>query len=216
MGILFGFTADDVTGEVTDVNEGANSTVVVTTPPVVDPISDAVNNVRFACNGFAAGLAGAGIDIRARSYFRFQLPEPGRITVYGHLTYGGISTVIGQSAGWIFDNPGSAKVNLLARMRVRVRGENGRIILTRNTAFRPLFEVAANGYGGVTTTQTEIAFAGILEQFLTISTPEVILPDDAIFVRVEYAMSAFAFSHGEFVADFDGSGLNVPMVIVNY
>ena len=100
-------------------------------------------------------------------------------------------------------------------MRVCVRGENGAILLTRNTGFRTLLEVTADGSGG-TTTQTEVASAGILEQFLTISTPEVVLPDDAIFVRVEYAMSAFALSHGEFVADFDGSGVNVPMVVVNY
>ncbi|MDF3048870.1 MAG: hypothetical protein K0R87_508 [Pseudonocardia sp.] len=106
MGILFGFTADDVTAQVADVTEGPNSTVAVTTPPTADPISDAVNNVRFACNGFAAALDFAGVDIRARSFFRFQLPEPGRITVHGHLTYGGVSTVIGQNAGWIFDNPG--------------------------------------------------------------------------------------------------------------
>jgi hypothetical protein len=215
MGILFGFTAEDVMANVIDTTEGDDSTVVVTTPPTVGPISDAVNNVRFACHGFAAGLDFAGIDIRARSYFIFQIPEPGRITVHGHLTYGGVSTVIGQGATWLFDNPGFAKVTLMAKMRVRVRGENGEIIFTRSTARRTLFEIAADGSGG-TTTQTAAASAGLLEQFLTVATPEVVLPDDSILVRVEYLMSAFAMHGGEFVADFDPGGLNVPMVVVNY
>ena len=85
-GILFAFQADDITTKVTDTFTDANSTVVVTTPLTQDPISDAVNNVRFACNGFAPDGDFAGIEARTRSFFTFKLPQAGRITVHGHLT----------------------------------------------------------------------------------------------------------------------------------
>jgi hypothetical protein len=77
VGILFGFKADSVTAAVVDTTTEPNSTVVVTTPPTVDPISDAVNNARFACNGFAADGTTAAIELRTRAFFTFKIPQAG-------------------------------------------------------------------------------------------------------------------------------------------
>src|SRR5215213_2129512 len=100
MGILFGFKADDISTAVLDTFIEQNSTVVTTTPLTVDPISDAMNNVRFAVNGFAADGAFAGLDMRTRAFFKFRIPEASRITVFGHLTYHGVSTVSARRQSW--------------------------------------------------------------------------------------------------------------------
>jgi hypothetical protein len=217
MGILFGFKADDITTAVVDTFTDPNSTVVITTPLTVDPISDAVNNVRFAVNGFAADGTFAGIDLRTRAFFTFKIPQASRITVFGHLTHHGISTVTGRRKSWLFDWAGFAGFQLSARMRVRVRGSNNQIVFTRNSPTRMLFSRTADGENG-TRTFTDIVAAGILEEFLTVTPPDLVLPDDTIFVRMQYNITAFAVDGAEFVADFDatGSGLNVPMVIVNF
>lgn len=217
MGILFGFKADSITATVVDTITESNSTVVVTTPPTADPISDAVNNVRFACNGFAADGTTGAIDLRTRTFFTFKIPQASRITVFGHLTFSGMSTVTARGSSWIFDRPGFAICQVLGRMRVRVRGANNQIVFTRSSATRILFDRRAFGDNG-SSTETDIVFAGIMEEFLTVAPPDVVLPGDTIFVRMQYSILGLANDGGEFVLDFDagGSGLNVPMVVVNF
>lgn len=216
MGILFGFKANDVTASVVDTDTDQNGTVVVTTPITIDPISDAVNNVRFALNGFAGDNGSAQIEMRTRAFFTFQIPEVSRITVHGHLTFGGVTTVSGRASTWLLDLAGYATLTMSARMRVRVRGPNGQIVFTRS-ATRILLLSFESGVNG-TSTQTDIVSAGLLEEFITISPPDLVAPGDTIFVRVQYNLQASASGGGEFIADFDAvsGGLNVPMVVVNY
>jgi hypothetical protein len=215
MGILFGFQAHDITTVVTDTIVDDNSTIVQTTPIVADPVSDAVNNVRFACNGFAAEGDLAFISMRARSFFRFQIPEASRITVFGHLTFGGVSTLTGRAQTWFLDRPGFARMFLTARMRVRVVGENGQTVFTRHSPERTLFDRFRRGTNH-TRTRTDFISAGLMEEFLTVTPPEAVLPEDRINVRMQYTITALSVDGGEFILDFDGSGLNVPMVVVNY
>lgn len=215
MGILFGFQAHDITTAVTDNIVDANSTIVQTTPIAADPVSDAVNNVRFACNGFAADGDLAFISMRARSFFRFQIPQTSRITVFGHLTFGGVSTLTGRGPSWFLDRPGFARMFLTARMRVRVVGANGQTVFTRHSSERVLFDRQRRGTNH-TRTRTDFVAAGLMEEFLTVTPPEAVLPEDRINVRMQYTVTAFALDGGEFICDFDGNGLNVPMVVVNF
>lgn len=215
MGILFGFQAHDITTAVTDNIVDANSTIVQSTPIAADPISDAVNNVKFACNGFAADGDLAFISMRARSFFRFQIPQTSRITVFGHLTFNGVSTVTGRGQSWLLDHPGFARVILTARMRVRVVGANGQTVLTRHSPERTLFDRSRRGTNH-TRSRTDFVAAALMEEFLTVAPPEAILPDDRINVRMQYTVTAFALEGGEFIVDFADDGLNVPMVVVNY
>jgi hypothetical protein len=217
MGILFGFKAYDITTKVleTFTESTSEGNIVISTPLTVDPISDAVNNVRVAFNGFATDDTFCIARVRARSFFKFQIPEAGRITVHGHMTYGGVTTVTGRGPSWLLDWPGMATVALLGRMRVRVRDENDRIVFTRNSPERSLFGRLRRGTNG-TRTSTDIVSAGLLEEFFTMSPPEIVQPSHRIYVRMQYIVQALASQGAEFVVDFDGSGLNVPMVIVNY
>jgi hypothetical protein len=217
MGILFGFKADEVTANVLDTDVNHSGNVVVTTPLTIDPISDAVNNVRFAFNGFAGDGGTAQIEMRTRAFFTFQIPDVSRITVHGHFTFGGLSTVSGRASSWLLDLPGSGLFQASARMRVRVRGPNNEIVFTRTSGERLLFFRFASGTNG-SRTVTDIVSAGLLEEFITIAPPDLVAPGDTIFVRLQYNVLASALDGGEFIADFDasGGGLNVPMVVVNY
>jgi hypothetical protein len=219
MGILFGFRADSISAAVIDSHTETDSTLVVTTPITADPVADAVNNARFACNGFAGDRISTTsfIEMRVRSTFKFQLPEASRITVHGHLTYAGVATLTGRGSSRLFDRGGFAQFQIMARMRVRVRDAAGRIVFTRSSSPRLLFDRNVSG-DGATRTRTHLVSAGLLEEFLTVAPSEAVLADDTIFVRMQYDVGAFANDGAEYVLDFDdaGGGLNVPMVVVDF
>ena len=218
MGILFGFKAHDITTKIVDNIADANSTVVITTPLTVDPISDAVNNVRFAFNGFAADGDLAFLELRTRSFFSFRIPKASRITVNGHLTNLGVCTLTGRGKTWLFDHPGIARFFVVARMRVRLRGANGQIVFSRSSPELTVFDSFVSG-DDATHTDTQTIAAGLMEEFLTVAPPDVVLPEDSIFVRMQHRIVALATDGGEFVVDFDsagGGGLNVPMVVVDF
>jgi hypothetical protein len=208
------FRAYDINATTIEFHEGANASIVVSPPLTVDPISDAVNNVRFAANGFAADFNNALITMRTRSFFKLQIPEAGRLTVIGHLMYDGESTITTIGTFTLPLLQGWARFKLTAQMRVRVRGANGNIIFTQNSPKALLFDQDVAGFS--TTTRTDIVSAGLFEQFLTVAPPDVVLPEDTIWVRIQYTIQSFIADGAEFVAEFDPGGLNIPMVIVNY
>jgi hypothetical protein len=211
----FAFKAHDITTRVVDKITDANSTVVVTTPLTVDPISDAINNVRFAVNGFAADGSFAAIDLRTRAFFNLKVRAASTIQVHGHLTFFGLSSVTGRRKSWLFDWAGFAGFSLRARMRVRIQRGNTTAV-TVSSPEVVLFSESATG-SDFTRTNTDVVVATILERFLTVSPPDVVLPSDEIHVRLQYNVTAFALDGGEFVVDFDAAnaGLNVPMVVMN-
>jgi len=218
MGILFGFQAKDITTKVTSNLFDGNSTTLFTTPLTIDPVTDAVNNVRFACNGFSAPYNSCEIRFRTRSFFTFRIPQQGRITVFGHLTHFGVSSASARAPAVFWDFPSVSVVLLTAQMRVRVRGANGNIVFTRTSEERRLFHSAPVSEYFVSPSETHIVSARIMEQFLTVAPPDIVLPEDKIFVRVQYNMVAGIINSGAFALDFDaaGAGLNVPMVVVNH
>jgi hypothetical protein len=220
------FTAYDINARTIELVEKGNGSIVTTTPLTVDPISDAVNNVRFAVKGVAGDFDFAGITMRTRSFFKLQIPEAGHLTVIGHLTYSGVSTVTTiDTFGFLIE--GVASLNLTAEMRVRVRDSNTNIVFTRNSPRKTLFDRSVTGYS--TTTNTDLVDAGLFEEFLTVAPPDLVLPEHTIFVRIQYNINARAFGGAEFVADFDPGGpatnpqltgpalgLNIPILIINF
>ena len=224
MGTRFSFQAEDITANIVSSNSGPGATLVVTTPPAPDPVSEAVNNVRFAFNGFGSEGHFAGITIRTRAVFKLQVPQPSRITVFGHLTPHGVSTVTGQPGLPLvlvgFNTAGVAAFRLSAQMRVRVVSDNGQVVFTQFFPVQNLVSRTVEGGLQQTATFTDVTAVGLLEKFLTVTAPQfVVLPTDRIFVRIQYDIDARGFDDGAFIADFAqgiGAGLNVPMVVLNF
>jgi len=216
MGILFGLRADAVESEVTVNFAPPDGSLILTQSPTADPISDAVNNVRFSCIGFASGLRHTVFEMVTRHFFRFELPERGRITVHAHLTNFGLATLSARGPGWLFDAPGNAQFFLGAKLRVRVFRANHDILFTRSTREDSVFHHRVFGDDG-SRTDTAVVSTGLMERSITTSPPDLVNVHQAIQVRVQYRVLALAQDGADFTLDFstDG-GLNVPMVVVNY
>jgi hypothetical protein len=215
---FFLLTAYDINARTIERIESGNASIVTTTPLTVDPISDLVNNVRFALNGFGPDHDTAAIEMRTRSFFKLQIPEAARITVLAYLAYNGLSTLTARGVfTGLPPDSSTAELRLSAQLRVRVRSANNNIVYTRHSPRRILFDQHAGGFANLnTTTNTDFVSAGMCEESLTVTSPEVVLPEDTIFVRIQYNIEATAQDNAEFVADFDSGGLNIPMVVVNY
>lgn len=149
MGMLFNFKAYRIRTGIPENSHTDNATVVITQSPVADPISDAVNNVRFSVNGFAIDDALAFVEIRCRSYFKFQIPEANRITVHGHFTYAGTASTAASAGFPLVDTSGFAVFKLFGRMRLRVYDRNGNRVLPRSTPDELLGSVMSSGGDGV-------------------------------------------------------------------
>jgi hypothetical protein len=108
-----------------------------------------------------------------------------------------------------------ARFTLDAQMRVRVRDTNDNIVFTRNSPRTLLFDRSVRGNNG-TKTQADVVSAGLLDEGLTVDTPDELQPEHTIFVRIQYNIAALVVGDAEFVADFDPGGLNIPIVWVNY
>jgi hypothetical protein len=215
---FFLLTAYDINARTIERIESGNASIVTTTPLTVDPISDLVNNVRFALNGFGPDHDTAAIEMRTRSFFKLQIPEAARITVLAYLAYNGLSTLTARGVfTGLPPDSSTAELRLSAQLRVRVRGANQSIVFTQHSPRKRLFDKQVGGFLGInTTTNTDLVSAGLCEESLTVAPPDVVLPEDTIFVRIEYNIESFAGGNAVFVADFDPGGLNVPMVVVNY
>jgi hypothetical protein len=221
MGILFGFEADSITtGTVsTYLSDPSNTSLVFSTPLTADPVSAAVNNVRFSCNAFAPDGELIIHQFRWRSVFRFQIPEAGSVTVFGHFTWLGQTSLLGSPYdGWfplILGFEGVVSFRVRGNMRVRARDAQNQLKFSRTTASETLVDAFARS-----SSATAVQEGGLLETYLTLSPPETILPEDTLYVRMEGRADLLLMDGASCVADFstggDGVGFNVPMVVVNY
>ena len=215
MGILFGFRADSVESEVTVNFAPPDGSLIVSQSPVADPVSDTVNNVRFACSGFAAGQIHTVFEMVTRHLFRFELPERGRITVHGHLTNFGLATLSARGSEWLFDAPGNALFSLRAKMRVRVFRANHDIVFTRTTREDSVFHRFIDGDDGAHTA-TSVVATNLMERVITTSPPDFVNAHQHVNVLIQYRVLALAQDGAEFTLDFTDGGLNVPMVVVDF
>src|SRR5207253_1133004 len=125
----FAFQADTITTSLpaSDNFADSNSSVIITRQPSADQISDAINNVPFACTGVAGngGFDTALFTLTTRHTFRFQPQITGRLTAHAqYMPQGGFSLVGRAPTGW-FGGPGVVSLDVFARARLRVRRANG-------------------------------------------------------------------------------------------
>jgi hypothetical protein len=206
---------------------GSNSFSVFTTPLFSDPISDTVNNVRFAHRGFAgvAGLSFTNFSLRTFYNFVFQ-PQKAERLVAAHthfLPQGGVWAAA-RKGGWFpWEDPGLAWIFLDIRMRVQVfTGEGTRIFRAFSQSAR-IFSLEVEG-GSVSVSNEAAVESDLLEFTRSVTVGMMVAPPDTIEVQARYILGAFARGVGEYSLDFTsvpaiggnpGDGLNCPMAVIN-
>jgi hypothetical protein len=224
MSTQFAFRADSITTSL-DNFASEDSSVSLISGPTVAPISDAINNVRFACAGFAGhgGFETAFFSLSTRHTFNFRPRATGRLTAHTHFMPQGGFSLVARASTWLFDRPGVVHFGVIARMRVRVLAANGTVPLSVRTPFLPLFGLSVRG-GSVADAEEGIVDSELLEFSLTRSFETVVVPTDTIEVQARYTVQVFALDGAEFTLDFTsvpaaagepGDGLNSPFAVIN-
>ncbi len=138
----------------------SNSSLQFTTQPVAERISPSVNNVRFACAGFASrpGLPGfiesVILEITTKATFRFEPAEPSRFIANAHFVPLGTVSLTARAGGFL-QSAGSAHFFLSGRVSTRVRAASGETVFRFVSDFETLFDFHAQG-GDVAETTSEI------------------------------------------------------------
>lgn len=204
---------------------GNNSNVNITTQPTAAPISDAINNVRFACTGFAGhgAFETALFTLNTAYTFNFRPRAIGRLTAHTHFMPQGGFSLVGRAPTWFFDGPGSVSFNILARMRVRVFAANGTMPLNILTPFINVFHGDALG-GAVADSSEGSVDSNVLEHFISRTFETIVVLTDVVQVQARYTVQAMAVDGAEFALDFasippafgqPGDGLNAPFAVIN-
>ena len=115
--IQFAFRASQITtGMPPDDNfVGTNSSLILNTPPAADPVSDAINYVRFACTGFAGHgtFETVMFTLVTHHTFTFQPQIIGRLTTaHTHFMPQGGSSLTARRSTSFFDGPGQVTANI--------------------------------------------------------------------------------------------------------
>jgi hypothetical protein len=228
MSIQFKFRADSITfSRPADINfAGSNSSVIMTTNPVVEPISDAINNVRFACTGFAGNglLEAASFALRTRHFFVFNPPGDGRISVTStHYMPLGTFRLVARK-GEFFDDPGTAVLRVETRMRMRIFGANGQLVTTLFSPQKSRVVVQAKATGAASVTREGVIAPELMEWIDKIEPTTPVFEGDRVQLRAQMIIGVIAENGAEFFLDFSsertrngipGFGLNVPMAVLN-
>ncbi len=207
---------------------GSNSTFVFTTPPTVAPISDAINNVRFACTGFAGHgtFETVMLTLLTRHTFTLQPQIEGRlIAAHAHFMPQGAAALTARRPAFIFDGPGVVTVNVFMSMRLRVIAANG-LEVPGSRHFRRsvnIFSVTARATS-VAESQAETIDAQLLEFTRSRSSTTLVTVSDTVEVQARYTVQVIAVDGAEFLVDFasvtafggdPGDGLNSPFAVIN-
>lgn len=230
MAIQFKFRADQVTFSLPpqhNVILCSGGTTIFTTNPVVDPISDAVNNVRFVVTGSAPNgdFCGTLMTLRTVARFDFTPTERGRLTATTFFTPAFLFNLTCAGEGGLFelfDKAGPVSVALYVRMSVRVRARNGTLTLNdRGRERRILFRELRGGVGPRPLTG---GFAPeLMEVKRTRSYVDNVNLTDTVRLRARYTFQAFANDLSTFMVDAGSSpgsfpglglGLNVPIAVI--
>jgi hypothetical protein len=224
MSTQFAFRADRVTASLPADADLSSDNCTLTRRVTADPISDAINNVRFACTGLAPqGDSSAYFYLYTHHTFTFRPQATGRLTAHTHFMPQGGFSLVGTARTWLFDTPGSASLAIFAMMRVRVRAANGTVPLLVDTAPVRLLFFKAKG-GQVADTNEGSVDTQLLEFSISRTFETVVIPSDTVLVRAIYILSASARYGAEFALDFasmpaaggePGDGLNSPFAVIN-
>lgn len=228
MSTQFAFRANQITvliPEDENVIQGNNSFFTIIPQAAADPVSDAINNVRFACNGFAEHDYGAVMfTLKTRHTFVFQPQAEGLLrTAHAHfLPQGGYSLVARKSTSWL-GVAGSVIFQINMGMRVRVLAANGDVIFR---AFRRHINIFATFVkpSSVSATEEGAIDADLLDFTRSRSVGITVAPSDTVEVQARYRVQVVAVGGAEFVLDFvsvptiggnPGDGLNAPFAVIN-
>jgi hypothetical protein len=232
MSTQFAFRADRVTAtRPANYNHVASDlcSLIMTRQPRADPISDAINNIRFGCTGFAPGT-GAGeqavlFTLLTRHIFTFRPQATGRLTAHTHFMPQGGFSLVGRAMTWsLFDwFAGSVGFGIKAQMRVLVRAADGTMALNVLTPSVPLLGFEAEG-GQVADTNEGSVDTQLLEFSISRAFETIVVPTDTVEVHARYWLQALAWDGAEFALDFasmpaaggePGDGLNSPFAVIN-
>jgi hypothetical protein len=207
---------------------GSHSTLILNTAPAVDPVSDAINNVRFACTGFAGhgNFETVMFTLLTRHTFTFQPQIAGRVTTaHTHFMPQGGSSLTARRPTFFLDGPGVVTVNMFMSMRLRVLAANG-VEVPNSRLFRRavnIFSVTARATS-VSVSSERTIDAELLEFTRSRSSTTIVGVTDTVEVQARYTVQALAFDGAEFFLDFasvgagfgdPGDGLNSPFAVIN-
>jgi hypothetical protein len=223
----FAFKATSVTASMpaSDNIVGDNSSLIITRAPTAAAISDTINNIRFACTGFAGhgGTESVLFTLNTRHTFNFRPRASGRLTAHTHFMPQGGFSLVARAPTWFLDLPGQVGFNVIARMRVRVLSSNGTVALNSLTPERNLFHFDVSG-GAVAHTNEGSIDSELLEFSITRAFPTPVVLSDTVEVQARYTVQVLAFDGAEFSLDFasiaaafgePGDGLNSPFAVIN-
>jgi hypothetical protein len=227
MNNIFAFQADEILGYLNAQQQWiGNNATLFRSPITADPISNAVNNLKFSCAGSAGdGLNGGVVfHMYTTHQFTFQ-PIAGHLRgAHAHfMPQGAVSLVAAGPSGW-FDTPGYARFNLSTQMWVEILDGTRKYIFDAQTREESIFWLELKG--GSVAASDEIVIEPTLGQFtqdLRIDDFRVI-QSDVIRVTASYVIRAMARDGAHFSLDFLtvptflsdlGDGLNCPMAVIN-
>lgn len=228
--IQFAFRASQITTTrpPDDNFVGPNSTLVLNTAPTADPVSDAINNVRFACTGFAGHGTFETVMFTLRTFhtFNFQPQIEGRLTVaHTHFMPQGGTALTARAPTWWFDGPGFVTVNVFMSMRLRVIAANG-LVVPGSRAFRRLVNIFSITSRATSVADSDAATvdAELLEFTRSRSSTTLVTVSDTVEVQARYTVQIIARDGADFLVDFasvgafggdPGDGLNSPFAVIN-
>jgi hypothetical protein len=207
---------------------GPNSNLVLNTAPTADPISDAINNVRFACTGFAGHGTFETVMFTLRTFhtFRFQPAMEGRLTIaHTHFMPQGGTALTARAPTWIFDGPGLVTVNVFKSMRLRVIAANG-LEVPGSRGFRRLVNIFSSTSRATSVADSDAATldAELLEITYSRSSTTLVTQSDTVEVQARYTIQIIARDGADFFVDFasvgaiggnPGDGLNSPFAVIS-
>ncbi len=202
-----------------DLLVGRNSRFAFTTRPTVDPRSNAINNVRFACTGRAGDgpMEDVVFNLTVAHKFRFRAPRNGNFSASaGFMPQGGFA-LTARKPSHFFDAPGTAVFRVILRLEYNVISGNTINFVDQSIVAE---SASARSYSASTVGNIE---SNPLEHVLTGGAGNRVEGRDTVEVRAIYQIHARANDGAGFNLDFasvpevngdPGDGLNAPFALI--
>jgi hypothetical protein len=228
MSSQFDFRANQITTSLPENDNfvSGNSDFNLTTQPAADPVSDAINNVRFACNGSTGHGVGDAILFTLRTFhtFSFRPSAVGILTAaHTHFMPQGDFSLTARQPTWIFDGPGFVSFNILMSMRLRVFNTDNIEVVRSFRRNVNIFSAQARA-GSLSVSNEGVVEADLLEFTMSRSAAIQVGFFHRVEVQARYTVQVLAIDGADFAIDFDsvaaiggdpGDGLNAPFAVIN-
>lgn len=192
--------------------------ILFTSGPTRQPISDAENRVTFVVTGTApqGDFNTTLLTISTRHRFHITPTEEGRLTASAYFTPAFLFSLACAGEGSIFeffDKAGPASIALFTRMDVRVTALNGTTVLNSIGGFHNQFSDSIPGLS-VPNSTTGGFSPELMEIVETRSFATEVNLSDTVRIDARYILQALANDLSTFVVDAGAVGLNVPFVFM--